>query len=223
MTTPRSIEQLEALVKAYGTSHLGILSGPAIRHELSQLTTPVDILALDWRKLHEWNDLIGYAPSNDAMSQAARVDYAGIERRAYDGPERRERPRPAAPGERRLTRRVIDLRGQFGGDELVMAVDPGHGVGLLTRILRQLAEMNGAMPSETRADISARTGGLLSGFGIAAVLVTNSTDAYHQDAHGRDAGDVARAVAECGNLKRGIQTGERATSGARGTVIGRLN
>jgi hypothetical protein len=189
----RTLEESEALVTAYSQSHLGILSGPAIRYELSRLMTPVDILAIDWRKLHEWNDLIGRKPANDAMSQAARVDYAGIDRRH--------------------TARRIDLRGQYDGDELVMAVDPGHGLGLLTRLLRELLAMNAALTAVQISAITARTGGLISGFAVAAVLIEGSRTPLL---------DAARAVAATGVLKAGLQTGARATSGARGTVIGRL-
>lgn len=189
----RTIEELEILVTAYGRSHLGILSGPAIRHELSLLTLPCDIIALDWRKLHEWNDLIGRAPASAAMGRAVRTDYAGIDRRHAT--------------------RTLDLRGQYDGDELVIAVDAGSGIGLLRRLLRELATMNALLTDANRTAIRDRTGGLLSGFSIAAVLVEGTT---------RASADAARAVDATGELKKGRQTGTRASSGAVGTVIGRL-
>lgn len=188
------IAALEAQVKAYGTSHLGILSGPAIRYELAQLTQPVDLLCFDWRKLHEWNSLLGWDAANVSMSQAARTDYAGLDRRQVA--------------------RTIDLRGQWAGDEIVIAVDRGQGFGLLMRLLRELVTMSAGLTPAQRAAIEDATGGLLSGFAVAAVLVSGSTDPLS---------DARRAIDMTGVLKHGTQTGERATSGARGTVIGRLS
>lgn len=193
MATQRSIADLEVLVNAYGRSHLGILSGPAIRHELSLLTTPVDLLVFDWRKQNEWNASLGWEAANAPLGQAARVDYAGIERRH--------------------AARTIDLRGQWGGDEIVCAVDVGHGRGLLARLLRELIALNRTLTPAQRQEISDRTGGLITGFCVAAVLVEGT-------AHALD--DCARAIDMTCVLKAGIQTGTRATSGAAGTVIGRL-
>jgi len=187
------IAELEALVTAYGTSHLGILSGPAIRHELAQLHTPVDLLAFDWRKAHEWIEILTWDGANAPLSQAARVDYAGVEKRH--------------------AARTIDVRGQWGGDEIVIAVDAGHGRGLLTRLLRELIAMNAALSPAQHADISDRTGGLITGFCVAAVLVEGSRNPLD---------DARRAIDMTGVLKAGAQTGERASSGARGTIIGRL-
>src|SRR5260221_5869106 len=168
------ITELEARVAAYGRSHLGILSGPAIRYELAQLHGPVDILVFDWRKQNEWNALLGWDAANAPLSQAARVDYAGIERRH--------------------AQRTIDLRGQWGGDEIAMAVDLGCGRGLLARLLRELLTLNQALTPALRAGISAKTGGLIDGFCIAAVLIEGST---------RPLEDAARAVDATGVLKRG--------------------
>lgn len=193
MSTQRSIAELEALVNAYGRSHLGILSGPAIRHELAQLTTPVDLLCFDWRKQNEWNAILGWDAANAPLGQSARTDYAGIDRRHAT--------------------RSIDLRGQWGGDEIVIAVDAGQGFGLLMRLLGELVTMNDALTPAQRAEISDRTGGLISGFAVAAVLVRGSTDPMT---------DARRAIDMTGALKSGAQTGARATSGAVGTVIGRL-
>jgi hypothetical protein len=188
------IAALEVQVAAYGTSHLGILSGPAIRYELSLLTAPVDLLVYDWRKQNEWNSILGWDAGNAPLGQSARIDYAGIDRRHAT--------------------RAIDLRGQYGGDEIVMAVDCGSGRGLLARLLRELITLNAGLSAAQHQDISDRTGGLISGFCVAAVLVESTAHALL---------DAARAVDMTGVLKKGIQTGARATSGARGTVIGRLN
>lgn len=189
----RTIAVMEAKLAASWHSHLGILSGPAIRYELAHLTQPVDIVAFDWRKLHEWNDIMGYSPSNVFFGQAARVYYDGNDRRA--------------------TERTVDLRGHWGGDEIIMAVNAGHGRGLLCRLLHEIALMNREMSRSHRAAIIHRTGGLIGGFAIAAVLVEGST---------RPLEDATRAIDATGVLKAGIVTGCRATSGARGTVLGRL-
>lgn len=187
------IRQQQQRIAAYGTSHLGILSGPAIRYELAQLTQPVDLLVFDWRKQNEWNAVLGWNPANAWLGHAARIDYAGIERRH--------------------TERTIDLRGQWGGDEIVMAVDVGHGKGLLARLLRELLAMNAALtPAQVEA-IRAKTGNLISGFCVAAVLVEGST---------RPLEDATRAVDATGALKAGRTTGCRATSGRPGTVVARL-
>jgi hypothetical protein len=193
MATQRSIAELEALVNAYGTSHLGILSGAAIRYELAQLHTPVDLLVYDWRKQNEWNSILGWDAGNAPMGQSARIDYAGIDRR-------------------HATRR-IDLRGQYGGDEIVIACDVGDGRGLLLRLLRELITLNAGLSPAQHQAISDRTGGLITGFAVAAVLVEGSTHALL---------DAARAVDMTGVLKKGVQTGTRATSGAAGTIIGTL-
>lgn len=203
MSTEQIIAALRARVKVLSASHLGILSSAAIRLELAQLTTPVDLLVIDWRKLHEWNAMLTWDGANVAFGHAARVDYAGVDRRAV-----------ARGADRRLTPRAIDLRGQYGGDELVMAVDIGHGRPLLARLLRELIVMNAALTAAQVADISDRTGGLISGFCVAAILVEGSRHALL---------DAARAIDATGVLKAGVQTGSRASSGARGTVLGRID
>lgn len=184
---------LQAQNDAYRYSHLGILSGPAVRYELAQLTEPCDLIAFDWRKLHEWNDILGRSPSNVFFGNLARADYAGVDRRH--------------------AARALDLRGQWDGDEILMAVDAGCGHGLFTRLLRELVTMNHEMSTSHRAAITQRTGGLIDGFCIAAVLVECST---------RPLRDAERAIDATGVLKAGNVTGTRALSGARGTVLGRM-
>lgn len=193
------IAALEVQVKAYAHSHLQILSGPAIRYELAQLSCGsdappcVDLLVFDWRKQNEWNSILGWDAANVPLSQAARVDYAGLDRR-------------------HATRR-IDVRGQWGGDEIVIAVDTGDGRGLLRRLLCGVATMSQSLPAAHRAAIRQRTGNVISGFAVAAVLIEGSR---------RPLLDAARGVDATGGLKQGRQTGARASSGACGTVIGQL-
>jgi len=193
------IAALEVQVKAYAHSHLQILSGPAIRYELAQLSCGsdappcVDLLVFDWRKQNEWNSILGWDAANVPLSQAARVDYAGLDRRH--------------------ARRVIDLRGQIGGDEIAIAVDAGDGRGLLRRLLRELIVMNAALTPIQRAKITQKTGGLIGGFCVAAVLVEGSH---------RPLADTKRALDMTGVLKSGRSTGIRATSGRSGTTICRM-
>jgi hypothetical protein len=193
-------DELLAYAQACSTSHLGILSGPALRYALARIDGPVDILAIDWRKLHEWNDLLGYDAANTFVAQFAQTRQ-GRERRHF--PRVKHARRPAR----------LDVRGQWGGDELVFAVAAGDGLGLLMRLLRALDVLTAQLSAAQRQAIADRTGGLLDGFAIVAVLITNSQAPLT---------DARRAVDECGRLKAGRQTGERATSGAAGTVIGTL-
>ena len=198
------IVEQQAIINELSHCHLGIMSGGGIRRALSRLTGPVDIIAIDWRKLHEWNDILGYDGSNVFFAQFAQTRHT-TDRRAT-----------------MHTHRPLDVRGQWGGDELVFAVGAGDGIGLLMRLIASLDALTAQLNAGQRAAITTCTGGLVDGFCIVAVLIPNSTDVYHRDTYGRDAGDVARAVAECGRLKAGTTTGARATSGAAGTIIGTL-
>ncbi len=189
----RKNAELKKQVEAYRWSHLGILSGAAIRHELSQISEPVDLLMVDWRKLNTWNDVLGFNLANDFMGRAARVPWDGVERR--------------------FVPRRIDLRGQYGGDEILFAVDTGCGRGIRARFLAELDALTAELTAEQRARAELKTGGLIDGFCVAAVLIEGSTQPLI---------DAARAIERVGELKAGRITGDRDTSGARGTVIGEL-
>lgn len=186
----RQNAEMAARLAAYGRSHLGILSGPAIRYELSLLTTPVDLFVFDWRKQNEWNGILGWTPANYYIGRAARADYAGPDQRHHQ--------------------RAVDLRGQWGGDEIVMAVDAGDGRGLLARVLRELIALNLSLSAEQRTKITEKTNGLIGGFCIAAVLIEHTCSAL---------ADAERAIDATGTLKAGVVTGSRATSGRAGTLI----
>ncbi len=189
----RKNTELRRQVEAYRYSHLGILSGPAIRYELAQIAEPVDLLMVDWRKLNTWNDVLGFNLANDFMGRAARVPWDGVDRR--------------------LVPRRIDLRGQYGGDELLFAVDVGCGGGLRGRFLAELDALTAELTAEQRARAELKTGGLIDCFCVAAVLIEGSTHPL---------ADAARAIEQVGELKAGRITGNRDTSGARGTVLGEL-
>lgn len=198
-TSDPTIAELRAIIAAQQShirelsrSHLGILSGPAIRRELRLLETPCDLIALDFRKLHEWNDILGYDLANRFFGDLCRT---------------REHTR------RRSELRMQDVRGQWGGDEIVIACAVGSGRGLLLRLVRALDDLSAQLSTNQRQAIVTATGGLIDGFAAVFVLIESSRCPLV---------DAARAVAECGELKRGIQTGDRATSGRPGTIIGTL-
>lgn len=214
MTTPNILTQritdLEAECAELRFTHLGILSGPAIRRALRLQETPMDVLAIDFRKLHEWNDLLGRERANIYLARLGQT-------RSSDRPiPPTSAPRRQAPREGSSDRRAVprDISGQYGGDELVIAVPCGDGRGLLARMLRLLGAMSLELTCEERAIIHARTEGLLTGFAAVFVLVEGSRAPLS---------DACRAVAECDRLKSGgRQTGQRATSGRAGTIIGSL-
>lgn len=182
------IKELEMENEELRYSHLGILSGPAIRRALRLMQAPVDVVAIDFRKLHEWNDLIGYDPSTQFFAEFVKA------RQGLDGRRR-------------------DVRGQWGGDEIVIATDVGQGFGLIFRMVQMLDRLSAELPAATRTAMAERTGGLIDGFAAVFVLVSKSRWPLH---------DAKRAVDECGVLKSGNQTGSRATSGKPGTIIGSI-
>lgn len=197
-------QKKDAMILQLSMSHLGILSQAAIRIELEQMIEPADVLCIDLRKLHELNDILGYSLANRYFGRFART-------RMHDEPYMAARPH--------------DLRGQYGGDEVVIACAPGDGMGLLLRMVDALDRLTHELTAEERAAIAAQTGGLVDGFAAVFVLIPNSVDIYHRDWRDGgfvDAGDVQRGIDECGRLKKGHQTGSRATSGRPGTIIGTL-
>lgn len=198
------IARLEADNQQLSRSHLGILSSAAIRMALETMTTPVDLICIDLRKLHDLNDVLGYDVANRYFGTFART-------RLHD--------------ELYLPPRRHDIRGQWGGDELVIATAPGDGMGLIMRMVLALDALTAELTPEQRQAITMRTGGLVDGFCAVFVLITNSTDPYHRVWDGEtwsDAGDAARGVAACGPLKAGPVTGCRSTSGKPGTIIGSI-
>jgi hypothetical protein len=107
--------------------------------------------------------------------------------------------------------RIPDILGQWGADEFVIAVPAGDGAGVLGRLLRQAGALTARLSVAQRAALSASTGGLIDGVSFAAVLVPDSTAPL---------GDAARAIVLVNQQKStGAQTGSRATSGARGTLL----
>ena len=187
-----TIAQQQAAIAELSASPLGILSGPAIRRALRTMPGPIDVIALDFRKLHEWNELLGYNVASEFLARFCQT---------------RSRAR------RRGDRRALDVRGQWGGDEIVIACAAGSGQGLLMRLVWALDRLSAQLTAGQRAAIAERTGGLIDGFAAVFVLVERSHAPLV---------DASRAVDECGVLKRGRQTGERAGSGATGTIIGTI-
>lgn len=185
--------KLRKLLDVYKWSSFGVLTPPALRYELAQLIGPLDLVVWDWRKLHEWNEVLGWDVSGAFLRRAATYDFAGPERRHHT--------------------RHIDVRGQWGVDEIVWAVDAGDGRGLLARLVRELRTLTNELTPAQRDDIYTRTGGLIDGFCISAILIEGSI---------RPLMDTERAVPAANRLKLGRQTGSRATSGTAGSVFGRM-
>jgi hypothetical protein len=109
--------------------------------------------------------------------------------------------------------RVADIAGQWGGDEFVFVVPAGDGAGLLSRLLKAAAELTKGLTLQERAKLEEKTAGLVNGFHLAAVLVANVTNVSVA---------VDRAIDATGLLKEGRNTGDRNTSGTRGTQLARM-
>lgn len=188
-----TVARQQAHIAELRASPLGILSGAAIRCDLRAWRGQADVIAVDWRKLHEWNEILGYDLATQFFAEFCRT---------------------RAANRRRDDHRSADIRGQWGGDEIVIAVAPGGGRGLLMRLIRALDELSAQLSAEQRAKIVAQTGGLIDQFSAVFVLIEGSSCPIV---------DAARAVAECGQLKSGgRQTGDRATSGRPGTIVATL-
>lgn len=128
-------------------SHLGVLSPAATRYELARERRCRDVIAIDIRKLHDLNAVLGWDRANSLVAQWIS-----------------------------MARREGDLWGQYGGDELVAVVPPGDGSGLLERLQANAQAVADQMTEETRATLWARTGGLVDGFCIAACLLEGAGD-----------------------------------------------
>lgn len=199
-----TVAELHAIIDELSMSHLGIFSPAAIRRELRLLSTPCDLICIDLRKLHDLNEVLGYDVANRYFGIFART-------RMHD--------------ELHIATRSHDIRGQWGGDEVVIACSAGDGTGLLMRLVNALDMLSAGLPPAQRLAMATRTGGLVDGFAAVFVLIPNSTDVYRRewiDGGWVDAGDAARGVDECGLLKKGNVTDCRSTSGKPGTIIGTL-
>lgn len=202
--TTSTVAELHAIINELSMSHLGIFSPAAIRRELRLLSTPCDLICIDLRKMHDLNEVLGYDVANRYFGIFART-------RMHD--------------ELHVAARSHDIRGQWGGDEVVIACAAGDGAGLLMRLINALDVLSAGLTAPHRRAMHERTGGLVDGFAAVFVLIPNSTDVYRREWINdgwADAGDAARGVAECGRLKAGNVTGSRSTSGKPGTIIGTL-
>jgi hypothetical protein len=198
------IEENKAEIAELSMSHLGILAPAAIRRALRLMTDPCDLICIDLRKMHDLNAVLGYDVTNMYFGIFART-------RTHDDPF--------------IAARSRDVRGQWGGDEVVIACAPGDGQGLLMRLIAALDKLTAALTPAQRHSLAMRTGNLVDGWAAVFVLIPNTTDPYHREWIGDtwvDAGDVKRGVNECGKLKEGNITGSRSTSGRPGTIIGTL-
>ncbi len=107
--------------------------------------------------------------------------------------------------------RSNDLIGQYGGDEHIIAIRNAEAWPLvLDRFTANLRALTEAMATEDRAALIARTSGLVDGLHAAIVVVPETRRAYHT---------AMLAIDKTGEIKDGPQTGDRSTSGAKGTII----
>ena len=171
-------------------THLDNMAPAALRWQLriwSLLRRRCAIIALDVRKLHDLNALLGYSTANDLIRDLVSV---------------------------RLLRKLgrwLDLIGQWGGDEFVIALANADAWPLVVeRIQARLIEITAKLTPEQRAAIQERTGGLVDGLHAAISIIPLTRDAY---------GSAVAAVNATGPLKEGPQTGARSTSGAIGTCV----
>jgi hypothetical protein len=180
------IVDLESQLNRYKFSHLGILSGPAIRDALANLTGAWDIICLDIRKMHQLNEALTWSGANLHLVKPF------VQTRRADG-------------------RPVDIAGQWGGDEVVFAVPAGDGRGFVRRLLSAAQSLTDGLSREQRAFLRHQTGGLVDGLCVALVCVEGVDSDYL---------DVTEKALDLANvLKEGTATGERATSGAKGTIV----
>jgi GGDEF domain-containing protein len=180
-------------VRMLSRSNFDNLSPAALRWQLrlwSIARRPCAIVALDIRKLHDLNAVLGYSTSNELIR-----DLISARQHQRSG----------------HARRWLDLVGQWGGDELVVALaDPSGRERVLQHMQARLTELSARLTVEQRQALYDRTGGLVDGLHAAISVVSYTHDAY---------GATVRAVDATGPLKEGRMTGARSTSGAVGTVM----
>jgi hypothetical protein len=180
------IADLESQLNRYKYSHLGILSGPAIRDALMNLEGSWDIIAIDIRKMHQLNEALTWSGAN--LHLIAPL----VQTRRADG-------------------RPVDVAGQWAGDEVVFAVPAGDGRGFVRRLLSAAQTLTDSLSDAQRVYLRQQTGGLVDGLCVALVCV-EGVDADYLSS-------TEKALDLANTLKEGTTTGERATSGARGTVV----
>lgn len=140
------------------------------------------VIAIDIRKLHDMNSILGYSEANKLMADALKN-----------------------------VARSNDLIGQYGGDEHIIAIrNPQAWPLVLERFTANLRALTETMPIESRDALYRRTGGLVDGLHAAIVIVPETRRAYHT---------AMLAIDKTGEIKDGPQTGDRSTSGAKGTII----
>lgn len=157
--------------------HFGILAPAALRWQLrlySLLRKRCAVIALDVRKMHDGNEVLGYSTMNAMVSDLVRV-----------------RLRPG---------RTLDVIGQYGGDEFIAVIsDPSAGELVVSRLIGRMRELTAAMPAEKRAALAERTGGLVDGLHAAIALVPETRDAYRAAVQAVDKAGEIKAGTVTGN------------------------
>lgn len=187
----KEVAILRALASTLAQSNFGTLTPTATKLALAALASsdsPVDLIVIDIRKMHELNAVLGWDTTTATVTQLLACRHA--------------------PG------RAPDVLGQLGGDEFVIAVPAGDGSGMLRRLLSQAAAITTALPESARARLRESTGGLVDGVAVAAMLIEGTMTPLTS---------TLRALPLVAAMKAdGRQTGERATSGAAGTLVCRV-
>lgn len=180
-------------VRSLSRTHFENLSPGALRWQLriwSLLRIPCAVIAIDIRKMHDLNSVLGYTNNNNFVRDLVSVRQHRNWRHPW---------------------RWLDIIGQWsGGDEFITAIaNPSALPLVLGRIDQRLIELTEQLSPEQRKSLYERTGGLVDGFHAAIVTIPYTRDAY---------GAAVRAINATGPLKDGVITGDRSTSGAVGTV-----
>lgn len=188
------IIRLQTIIERLRWSHFGVLTAEALRMEVEKIDGPRDILAVDVRKVNAMNSALGYNRTTGLVAKLV----------------------PHLAGKGRRTDQVGQyLEGQYGsGDEFIYVVPVGDGLGMMKRILRRAARLTRRLTFAERLLLYTKTGGIVNGINLACVLVRGSTNILD---------DMARAIDGTTILKAGKDTGDRDTSGAKGTRVGEIS
>jgi len=145
------------------------------------LKIPCGLVALDMRKMHEMNAVLGYEILNQLVARIIKTS---------------------------------DIRGQFGGDEIVILIPyakTGTARLIKNRIIRNARMITNGLPDEKRQELCRRTAGLVDGVHVAILSVDSTRNPLRAT---WAAMDILERMKEDG----ADVTGVRATTGNVGTL-----
>lgn len=160
-----------AYIRYLSGTHFRVPGPQATRLHLrlwSLMRRPCAVLALDVRKLHTLNIVLGYSASTELVAQLVQI-------RRLPG-----RGRP-------------DFVGQWGGDEFLIRVPPGAAWLVAQRIRGRADELTERMTPAQRLALREHTGGLVDGLCVAIAVVEWTNDAYDAARRAIDHTDVLKA------------------------------